>query len=156
MIFNLVIFDSDPEKVIALESAFGELASVTILHVDTMLYLRPPKGIDVLYLPLAAAERWGSKPLVHESQILSTSLNDQESGLPPFIVAGTCLAPNDPRGSVPEMKLLLLSVFNAIRSFNSRGKRKLRRVGFWGDNLLTGLTPHELKGILLSVVPELL
>jgi hypothetical protein len=122
-----------------------------------MLYsLAPPPGIDVFYLPLAAAERWGSKPLVHESLILPTTLEDQEKGMPPFIVTGTCLAPDDPRGPLPELKILVSVVFGAIRAFNSRSDLKLQCVGFWGFNLLKGETLIELRTILLEAAPELL
>jgi hypothetical protein len=76
--FHLMIFEPDLKNVTGPKSAFADAATIDILHVDSMLYSKPPKGnIDVLYLPLAAAERWGSKPLIHESQILATTEEDQ-------------------------------------------------------------------------------
>ena len=153
--FRLVIFDPDLKNTSALKSAFADLSTVTIEKTAQMLYLSPPGGIDVLYLPLAAAERWGSKPLIHESQVLTTTPEDREQGLPPFIVTGTCLAPTDPRGPLPETTLLVDSAFSAIRAFNDEHDFKLRRVGFWAYNLLKGLTPSQLRTILTRVVPEL-
>lgn len=156
MSFQLIIFDPDASNVDALRSAFVDISSVRIRQVEKMLYLRPPEGIDVLYLPLAAAERWGSKPLIHESQILATTSEDQKSGLPPYIVTGTCLAENDPRGPLPETSLLLKSAFEAVRAFNMRSDVELQRVGFWAYNLLKGLTASQLRAIVTEAVPELL
>jgi hypothetical protein len=155
MTLSLKIFDSDSQKLSDLKGALSDLQPVAFQLVDTMLYLKPPAGIDVLYLPLAAAERFGSKPLIHESQVLPTSSKDQENGLPAFVVTGTCLAKGDPRGPVPEMRILLSAVFNAIRAFNRRGERKLEIVGFWSYNLLPEITPAQLKDILVELVPEL-
>ncbi len=155
MRLSLVIFDADADNFTAMMSAFSDLPSVTILKVEKMLYLEPPRGIDVLYLPLAASARWGSKPLVHVSQVLPTTHVDQEGGLPPYVVTGCCLAPSDPRGPAPEMRLLLTCVFDAIRAFNNQSDFKLRKIGFWGYDLLKGLTPAELKAIVVGIVPEL-
>jgi hypothetical protein len=155
MTLTLKIFDSDSQKLSDLKGALSDLEPVTFQLVDTMLYLKPPAGIDVLYLPLAAAERFGSKPLIHESQVLPTSSQDQENGLPAFVVTGTCLAKDDPRGPIPEMRILLSAVFNAIRAFNRRGELQLERVGFWGYNLLPGITPAQLRTIIGDLVPEL-
>src|SRR5258708_5713044 len=136
MTFQMMIFDPDLSTVAELKSAFSDLASVSIRQVERMLYLQPPIGLDVLYLPLTVAERWGSRPLIRESQILATSPADQQTGLPPFIVTGTCLADDDPRGPIPETTLLLASAFRAIRGFNNESDFKLKRIGFWGYNLL--------------------
>jgi len=133
----------------------SDLEAVSFELVDRMLYLKPPPGIDVIYLPLAAAEQFGAKPLIHESQILSTSLKDQEGGLPPFVVTGTCLAADDARGPNAEMRILLAAVFGAIRRFNERGGSKLEHLGFWAYDLLPGITPNQLKEILLQLAPEL-
>jgi hypothetical protein len=134
-----------------MKSSFNDMPSVTVLQTEKMLYLEPPPNIDVLYLPLAVSEKWGAKPLIHVSQVIPTTTKDQENGLPPFIVTGCCLAPSDPRGPVPEMTLLLKCVFEAIRVFNDQSQFKLRRIGFWGYDLLKGLTADELKDIVVQV-----
>jgi hypothetical protein len=153
MSFSLLIFDPDSTSVASMKSAFTDLPSVAVQKVEKMRYLEPPGGIDVLYLPLAVAECFGSRPLIHKSLVLPTTSSDQEGGLPPFIVTGTCLAPDDTRGPEPEMKLLLAVVFDSIVEFNSRSNLKLRRVGFWGYDLLKGLTAPQLRQIVLEVVP---
>jgi hypothetical protein len=153
MEFELLIFDPNPDVVAALNQSFHDASAISVQLVKKMLYLEPPRGIDALYLPLAAAERWGAKPLVHDSQVLATSDEDQRKGLPPYIVTGTCLSPEDARGPVPEITLLLTSVFRAIKAFNTVHDAKLRRIGFWAYNLLKGLEPSELKAILAVSLP---
>lgn len=153
---TLKVFESEPDQILALKVAFNAVPSVAIEEVAKMLYSQPPPpGLDVLYLPLAAAERWGSKPLIHESQILPTSSDDQRKGFPPFIVTGACLGPSDTRGPIPEMKLLLGVVFNAIRVFNDKHDSKLKNIGFWSFDLLKGLTPAQLRDVIKEAVPEL-
>ena len=120
MKFEVKIFDPDHGIVATLEEVFSDVKAITVQVVNKMLYLRPPSGIDILYLPLAVSERFGSKPLVHESQILSTSPEDQHNGLPAFVVTGACLARNDELSAIPELRLLLAAVFDAIRAFNQR------------------------------------
>lgn len=154
MNFHLVIFDPDSDTVFALRSAFAGVPSITVEKTKRMRYMEPPDGIDVLYLPLPAAERWGSKPVVHQSQVLPVPKKGR-GGLPAFIVTGTCLAQNDPRGPVPETTLLIRSAFEAIRVFNDQNTIPLERVGFWAYNLLKGISASQLKAIISSVVPEL-
>jgi hypothetical protein len=155
MTLKLKIFDSSPSTLAALNDAFADCAGVEIVRTDKVLYLHPPLGLDVLFLPLAAAERWGSKPLIHESQILPTRDDDQQNGLPRYIVTGTCLAPEDARGPIPETELLVQSALNAIRIFNKSQDGDLRVVGFWAVNLLNGVKPAELREILRREAPEL-
>lgn len=156
MIFGIKIFDADAQRLTELVNVLGDLKSVSFQHVDKMLYLKPPRGIDILYLPLTAAERFGSVPLIHKSQILPTSASKNKDWLPDYIVTGTCLAKDDPRGPIPEMRILLSAVFDAIRTFNEESQGKLRQIGFWGYDLLPGITPAHLRGILVEIVPELL
>ena len=53
------------------------------------------------------------------------------------------------------MRRLLTCVFDAIRAFNYQNDFKLCKIGFWGYDLLKGLTPAELKAIVVGIVPEL-
>jgi hypothetical protein len=153
---QLTIFDNNSLNVAELKQVFAQSSLIKVELVSAMIYTRPPRGLDVLYLPVAAAERWGAKCLVHKSEILPTAIHDQIVGLPPFIVSGTCLSDDDVRGPVPEMKILLSSVFDAVRAFNGQSNAKLRNVGFWGYDLLSnGVSPSELLDILSAAAPEL-
>ena len=155
MTLTLRIFDSSPSTLAALSNAFAGCTGIEMVKTEKVLYLQPPPGLDVLYLPLAAAERWGSKPLIHESQILATKEEDQRRGLPAYVVTGTCLSPEDPRGPISETTLLVSSAFKAIRAFNRGQDRPLRVVGFWAVNLLKDVSPPELREILKQEAPEL-
>src|SRR6185437_4231115 len=102
MKFTLVLCDANGDTVASLKTAFKDVPPVILKKVDENMYFLPPPGLDILFLPLPAAGRWGSKPLIHDSQVLPTNHADQAKGLPTYIVTGTCLAPDDPRGPIPE------------------------------------------------------
>jgi hypothetical protein len=155
MTLRVLIFDPDAGVIASLQKAFAEVNAFTFKQTEKMLYLHPPSGIEALYLPLAAAERWGSRPIIHEAQILPTSQQDQSEGLPPFIITGTCLAPDDERGPIPETTLLVSVVFKAVRTFNRTNPREIRVIGFWAYNLLKGIAPMQLRRIFETSVPEI-
>ena len=151
----LKVFDSSPITVKRLADVFADCPSVEVVMTKNVIFYQPPPGLDVLYLPLAAAERWGAVPLIHRSQILKTSPSEQQNGLPPLIATGTCLAPDDPRGPVPETSLLVSAVFQAIREYDAENKDRNYVVGFWAVDLLRMVNPIELRKILKDLVPEL-
>jgi hypothetical protein len=155
MALTLRILTSPQSTLTALSDAFRFCSSVELVKADKILYLHPPAGLDILYLPLAATERWGAKPLIHKSQILKTSVLEQQQGLPPYIATGTCLSEDDPRGPIPETSLLVSAVFKAIGEFNNENGNRIRIVGFWAVDLLRMVNPNELRMILKDVVPEL-
>ena len=155
MRYQLRVFESDATVIADLRAAFRGTTAVVVEYVSPRPHFEPPAGIDVLYMPLMAAERFGSKPLVHESMVLPTTAEAQRQGLPPYVVTGTCLSPDEPRGPIPEMRILLTAVAAALRAFNQHEAVKLERVGFWADDLLTGLTAVQLRGLLSDVFPEL-
>ena len=155
MPFILKFFDASPSTLVAIRDVFGDCPRIELVKMEKVLYLQPPPGLDILYLPLAAAERWGAKPLIHKSQVLKTSTSEQQKGLPPYIATGTCLAEDDLRGPVPETSLLLSAVFGAIREFNRENNNCIRIVGFWAVDLLRMVSPRELRMILSDTVPEL-
>jgi len=158
--YSIRIFDADATVVDELKQALRNVDSIIAEQVDARSHWSPPGGIDVLYLPLAAAEPFGSRPVWHESLILPTTPEYQARGMPRFVVTGTGLLPNDPRGPAPEMRMLLSCIFEALRQFNERETVKLATVGFWARDLLEyrlrpGLSAIELREILLEVVPGL-
>ena len=156
MAITLKIFDSNQSTLAKLGESLGDCPSLELLKTEKVLYLRPPSGLDVLYLPLSVTiERWRAKSLIHESQVLPTSISEQEDGLPQYIVTGTCLAENDPRGPIPETSLLVSAVFRAIREFNRENDNRIMSVGFWAVDLLRMVNAGELRMILAGAVPEL-
>lgn len=154
MQLKLVLIDSEQPRLQELGRVLRG-ANVVFALVDRIRYFQPPKGLDVVYLPLAAAEQWGSKPIIRSAQVLPTRAEDQAGGMPPYIVTGVCLHPSDPRGPIPETRLLLSATFDAIRKFNKHSGHILRVVGFWAENLLRGVEPDQLAAIMQEVIPEL-
>jgi hypothetical protein len=155
MQFTLKIFDSSPSTLAALRKTFEDSHCVEVVKTERVLYLEPPAGLDVLYLTLPATERWRVKPMIHKSQIVATSVSDQQKGLPPYIATGTLLAENDPRGAMPETSLLISAVLQAIRDFNESDGNRIHIVGFWAVDILRMVNPSELRMILKDKVPEL-
>jgi hypothetical protein len=155
MSFTLKIFDSSENTLKALSDTFEDCACVELVKTEKVLYLKPPPGLDALYLTLPATERWPVKPLVHKSQVVKTSESEQQQGLPPYIVTGTLLAEGDPRGPIPETSLLVAAVFQAIREFNAQNGNRIRVVGFWAVDILRMVNPSELRKILKEAIPEL-
>lgn len=150
---EILILEADQRTVDELSKACKALAFVTVQKVDQILYTRPPRGMDALFLVLPAAEKWGAKPVPGKAQVLSTSAEDQRDGMPPYVVTGVVLRPDDPRGPLPETKMLINTALEAVREFNlARGKKKIARLGFWTVNLLNGVTPEQLSTIFADVL----
>ena len=122
---------------------------VRVARVDKVRYLMGyPPDLDAVFLVLPAAEKWGSRAIIGKAQVLSTRPDDQKDGMPRYVVTGVAMGPTDPRGPVPETTMLLRIVFEAIDGFNRENNGPIRKVGFWGVNLLNGVTPAELRDIL--------
>lgn len=155
MTVNAVILDSDPTRVTELRRAFEAFKTVTISTVDQVVYTRPIPGLDAVVLVLPAAERWGARPLPGEAQVLKTTVTDQSNGMPRYVIAGVALRPADPRGPLAETRLFVGSAFQAARQFNKTNPcDQIQRLGFWGDNLLKGVTPEQLASIFSEFSTE--
>jgi len=150
---EIVILDADQGTLDELATRCKTLGAVTVQKVDRVLYTRPPKGMDAVFLVLPAAEKWGAKPLPGKAQVLKTSPEDQRQGMPPYVVTGVVLRPSDPRGPLPETKMLISTVLDAVREFNlSNNSDGIHKLGFWAVNLLNRLTPEQLSTIFAEVL----
>lgn len=148
----IIVIDSDQGTLTSLADAFRTLEDVEIATVNRVLYTRPPPGLDAIFLVLPAAERWGAKPIPGQAQVLKTTSEDQRSGMPSFVVTGVVLRRDDPRGPLPETKLLVHSALDAVRSFNAESSKKIHRLGFWAVNLLNGVSPQQLAQVFSEVL----
>jgi hypothetical protein len=150
---EIVILDANQKTLDELVTRCKPLGAITVQKVDRVLYTRPPKGMDALFLVLPAAEKWGAEPLPGKAQVLKTSPEDQRDGMPPYVVTGVVLGPGDPRGPLPETKMLISTALDAVRQFNlADGGERIGRLGFWAVNLLNGVTPEQLSTILAEVL----
>jgi hypothetical protein len=152
MNLKITVIESDQKRLEEMATAFSGLINVKTSKVDRVLYLQPPAGLDAIFLVLPAAERWGSKPLPGEAQILRTGPEDQQDGMPPFVVTGVALRPADPRGPLPETKLLISTALKAVRSWNETDTEKINNLGFWAVNLLNGVTPVQLAQVFSELL----
>jgi hypothetical protein len=150
---EIVILDADQKTLDELATKCKPLGAITVQKVDRVLYTRPPSGMDALFLVLPAAEKWGAKPLPGKAQVLKTSPEDQRDGMPPYVVTGVVLRPSDPRGPLPETKMLITTALDAVREFNlSQNGEGIHKLGFWAVNLLNGVTPQQLATVFAEVL----
>jgi hypothetical protein len=149
---KIMVIDSDQKRLEEMADAFRGLVNLKTSKVDRVLYLRPPAGLDAIFLVLPAAERWGSKLIPGEAQILRTGAEDQQEGMPPFVVTGVVLRSADPRGPLPETKLLISTALEAVRLWNETASEKINNLGFWAVNLLNGVTPVQLAEVFSELL----
>jgi len=149
---KIVLIDSQQSTIDDLSTAFRVVEGVSFAKVDRALYsLPPPPGLDAIFLILPAAERWGAMPAPGRCLVLQTTSDDQHKGMPPYVVTGVVMRPEDPRGPLPETRLLIISAIEAVREFNARSTEKINRLGFWANNLLRGVTPAQLAQIFCEI-----
>jgi hypothetical protein len=149
----ITLLESDPKTADELATRCLRIPSIDIRKVDRVLYTKPPSDMDAVFLVLPAAEKWGAVPIPGKAQVLRTTPEDQARGLPRYVVTGVALRPTDPRGPLPETKMLLATAVEAIRHFNAANPdNAIRTVGFWAVNLLKGVTAEQLSNILADVV----
>jgi hypothetical protein len=149
---EIVIFETNQGALEDLEARISPIG-IMVRKVERTSYFHPPEGIDALFLVLPAAEKWGAEPLIGEAQVLKTSLDDQRDGMPPYVVTGVVLRPEDPRGPLLETKILVATALDAVRQFNLAHEGEgIHKLGFWAVNLLNGVTPQQLATVFAEVI----
>jgi hypothetical protein len=152
---EIVLLEPDQETVDRLAIACTALGVIKVQKVDRVHYTHPPSGLDAIFLVLPAAERWGARLIPGKAQLLETSSEDRRGGMPDYVVTGVALRTDDPRGPVPETRILIGTALEAVRQFNPAHKGgEIRRLGFWAVNLLKGVTPEQLATILAEVLVQ--
>lgn len=151
MKMHLVFFDKTTDVTSKLQKAFQGQPSLSARQLPPG-QIAAYKGMDALYLPLIAAERWKPRPVFNQSQVLKT--DKDENGWPPFIVAGIALRRDDVRSSdhVAELKLTIQAVVEAVNLYNNQNGSALETIGFWTENLaIHRMDPSEAGRIIRSV-----
>jgi hypothetical protein len=116
-------------------------------------------GLDAVFLSLPAAEKWGSRPLLHRAQILSSKLSEgtPSAHMPPYVITGVAMAPDDPQDPVFELQLIVTAVLEAVRFFNIAHPDAIRAIGFWAENLgVDRLDPERVGKIVRSIYEKIL
>ena len=115
--------------------------------------------LDAIFLPLPAAERWGARPLFHKAQILSAQGAEATPSvdMPPYVVTGVAMAPDDPHEPAFELALIVTSVLEAVQAFNAQHPGAIRVIGFWGGNLcIDQLGPEQVGRIIRAAYEKTL
>jgi len=115
--------------------------------------------LDAIFLSLPAAERWGARPLVHKAQILRAQLiqDTLPASMPPYVIAGVAMAPDDPHDPIFELQLIVTSTLEAVQAFNATHPAAIKVIGFWAGHLLLGqLEPEQVGKIMRSTCEKAL
>jgi hypothetical protein len=149
---RILLIDSDKVRLAELRQALKDLPSVEFIEVEKAIYLEPPRGLDMIFMTLPAAEAWNPDFRSREMQILPTSLGDQEKGFPPLIVTGVNLRPEDPRDPLSQVKIVLKSALRRASAYSELHGGRVKALGFWVMDLTRGVTTTQLTDLLHEVV----
>src|SRR5262249_13162654 len=127
---RLIFVDEREEIVEQLQRAFEGCPELKAVRLP-LAQLRSLEGLDALYLTLPHAERWGAKPILYKTQILKTKA--AEEGMPPFVIAGGALHPDQIRDVRYEVRRVIASVLDAVEKFNRENSEMILTVGFWTE-----------------------
>jgi|SRR5689334_5877700 len=130
---QLLFSDTNEQRREELRRAFGSTSGLSILSIRPNELTSLP-DLDALFLTIVAAERWGARPLLYQSQILPTH---RQEGMPPFIITGIALNPDDPRINdlAAQLSLVLTAVLDALQAYNKEHNDPIRTIGIWTNNL---------------------
>jgi hypothetical protein len=110
--------------------------------------------IDAYHVSVPMGERWGARPEGHEAQVLPTTDEDRDRGLPPYVIAGATF---DGEELSYESRLLIAldAVYRAATGFDATGTR-IRRVAFLSEHLLVDELGPRVAGATLRFWSEAL
>lgn len=145
---KISLIDAATERLSELRQALKDLPAIQFIEVQKAFYMCPPRGLDMIFMTLPAAERWGPDFKSREAQILTTSSEDQDKGFPPFIVTGVNLTAEDPKDPLSQVKIVLEAALAAVKIHNDKNTRKINDLGFWAMDLTRGVTTNQLSALL--------
>lgn len=155
---QLVIAVDNHDTATRLDKELEGCTAVTVLELPAEK-LPTLRDLDAIFLTLPAAERWGARPLLHQAQILRVTPAQDTApvGMPPYVIAGVAMAPDDPHDPVFELQLIMTSALEAVRAFNTKHAEALKVIGFWAGHLLLGqLEPEQVGKIIRSTCEKVL
>jgi hypothetical protein len=134
-----------------LQEELRDLPIVEVIEVEKAVYMHPPRGLDMIFMTLPAAERWRPDFRSREAQILKTSLEDQKKGFPPLIVTGINLTDAASIDSVSQVRIVLETVIAAVIGYDKDCKA-IDCLGFWVMDLTRGVTMKQLSVLLHRIL----
>ena len=149
---KILLIDENEERLAHLRQALKDLPDIEMVRVREAVYLRPPPGLDMLFMTLPAAERWKPDFRLRKAQVLKTSRQDQEGGFPPVIITGVNLTPEDPQDPASQVRIVLKSALLAAKIYNENNGAQVGNLGFWVMDLTRGITTQQLSRLLHEVL----
>jgi hypothetical protein len=145
----IITVDNTPD-LMRMRKGLAGYPEITIIELPVDK-LPTRSDLDAIFLPLPAAERWGARPLLHKAQILNTQGAEglPSIDMPPYVVTGVAMAPDDPHEPAFELELIVSSVLEAVQAFNTKHPGAIQVIGFWGENLCIDRLGPERVGKLL-------
>jgi hypothetical protein len=152
---QLVIAVDNHDNALRLGKELHGCAGITVLGLPADKLPTLP-DLDAIFLTLPAAEQWGAYPLLHKAQILRAQLaqNTSPAGMPPYVIAGVAIAPDDPHDPVFELQLIMTSALEAVQAFNAQHPEAIEVIGFWAGHLLLGQLAPEQVGKIIRLTCE--
>jgi hypothetical protein len=143
----VIVNYKDPSLFEALEKAFAGFEPVVVRHLKQGEYVPCVGGLDAIWLTPPYAEKWGSKPLLHQAQILTTSADEQQSGMPRFIIAGVSTTAEEAKNPLLQLQLTLRTILEEIEHFNKGNAESIRTLGLW-SYYLRNLDPADVASLI--------
>jgi hypothetical protein len=135
---ELVVFESSPERCREFKSELAACSRVEVVNRDED-ELWTYEGLDAVYVSIPMAERWGAKPRLYEAQLLPTSLDERNQGIPAYVIAGVALDLDDQRSVQAVLELVLEKTIQVFLDW--QGADVPRRVGIASRHLLLNELP---------------
>lgn len=158
MRLQLVIAIDHHENALRLRRELQGCIRITVLELPAEKLLTLAE-LDAIFLPLPAAERWGSRPMPHKAQILHTqpANGTPSADMPPYVITGGAMTSDDPQDPVFELRLIMTTALEAVKVFNTEHPDTIKVIGFLADNLCTDrLAPEHVGEIIRSVYEKML
>ena len=153
---RLAFFHLNKPAIVALGHALRGHPQLTALVARPGKLTRQQRRLDALHVsPTEAVKRWGARPDSHRAQVLRT--RPEDSGMPPYVVAGPLIPADDPRAGDQgdELKLTLAAVLDGVKAFNANNSSPIGVIGFWTSTLGIGrMDPAEAANVIISVYGE--
>ena len=137
----------DPSLFEALEKAFAGFGPVVVRRLKEGECVPCVAGLDAIWLTPPYAEKWGSKPSLHQAQVLTTSAEEQGSGIPRYIVAGVSTTAEEAKNPLRQLQLTLRVILEEIEDFNKGNAEPIRTLGLWSI-YLRNLDPAEVASLI--------
>ncbi len=106
---------------------------------------------------MSGVELFGAVPPfpLHEARVLKTPPTQLQRGFPKYGVVGVAVSQDDPKTPEYNVRLVLSSLLNAIKEFNSKNADQILRIGILPDDLeLKRLDPVSAFKIIAEVYAQ--